>query len=258
MIDSEPLEFLTKISAQNSKYALFLDVDGTLLDIAETPDAVAIPPGLVASLAAAERKLTGAVALVSGRPIEELDRLFSPLRLRASGVHGAQMRFDPRAAPQPSPLAARLPTSLWAALAELLAQFPGTMAENKGFSFAIHYRQVPEIGPQLREALEHLLIMEDAGEIEIINARRGFELKRPDCNKGKAIDLFLQHAPFAGRSPIFIGDDDTDEAGFAAVAAHGGQGFSVGLRRAGVTDVFENPLEVRAWLTAFADEGERV
>src|SRR5690349_25030885 len=120
--------------------ALFLDVDGTILDLAERPSDVVTPPGLVATLGRAERKLAGALALISGRPIDELDRLFEPLRLRASGVHGAEMRFDPGLPPAPAPGARPLPQSLLAGLTRMAAAFPGVLVEDKRFSFAVHYR----------------------------------------------------------------------------------------------------------------------
>src|SRR5271166_1318373 len=119
--------------ARDKPVALFLDVDGTLLDFAEQPHEVVTPPGLVAALANAERKLEGALALVSGRAIDDLDRLFEPLRLCASGVHGAQMRFDPSEPATSSPGAVELPDSLWAALERTVNAFPGASAENKRF-----------------------------------------------------------------------------------------------------------------------------
>lgn len=136
--------------------ALFLDVDGTILDLAERPDDVVTPPGLVATLVRTEHKLAGALALISGRPIAELDRLFEPLRFRASGVHGAEMRFEP-GGPSISARGAReLPQSLWTDLTRVVATFPGALVENKRFSFAVHYRLAPELERPLREAVMRL------------------------------------------------------------------------------------------------------
>jgi trehalose 6-phosphate phosphatase len=153
------------------RVALFLDVDGTLLDIAALPTSVIVPPSLIRSLSQAEKRLGGALALVSGRSVDDLDRLFDPLHLRASGVHGAQMRFEPgdpiRAAGDAQPL----PRSLWDALIGLLEQFEGTIVENKRFSFAVHYRMAPRLGPRLRDALE-LLIAGFTPRIEIIDVQR--------------------------------------------------------------------------------------
>jgi trehalose 6-phosphate phosphatase len=243
--------------ARGRVVALFLDVDGTLLDFAERPELVAVPSGLVQSLARIERRLEGALALVSGRSIEELDELFTPLNLRASGVHGAQMRFDPREPFRGAPSVRELPDRLWKELLHLLVEFPGTFAENKGFSFAVHYRRAPDVAPGLRDALERLIASRSWGGVEILDAHYAFELKSPNFDKGRAIALFMNGEPFRGRTPVFIGDDTTDEAGFAAVAERGGIGFSVGVRRRGVSGVFVGPADVRDWLAGFAARGDR-
>ena len=122
-------------AASDGPVSLFLDVDGTLLDLAERPDEVVMPAGLLATLAEVERKVEGALALVSGRAIDDLDRLFEPLRLRASGVHGAQMRFDPSEPAAPSRGAVELPASLWAALTRAVRKFPGAFAEKQAVQF---------------------------------------------------------------------------------------------------------------------------
>src|SRR5580704_8023201 len=133
--------------------AVFLDVDGTLLDLADRPDDVVTPAGLVATLARAERKLAGALALISGRTIEDLDRLFEPLRLRASGIHGAEIRFDPREPATSAPATMALPSSLRTALAREVAPFPGAFVEDKRFSFVVHYRLAPQAEQPLRRAV---------------------------------------------------------------------------------------------------------
>jgi len=232
--------------------SVFLDVDGTLLDLAERPNEVTTPAELLQVLARAERKLDGALALISGRPIEELDRLFAPLRLRASGVHGAQVRFDPGAPPRRSPGATELPHSLWTALTEILAQFPGAFAENKRFSFAIHYRNVADREAELRAAVIRLVDNHKGVPVEVLNSHWVIEVKAPGSDKGRAIEFFLASPPFAGRTPIFVGDDTTDETGFAVVAAHGGFAYSVGGRRPGAIGAFACPQEVRDWLSAFS------
>jgi trehalose 6-phosphate phosphatase len=243
---------LTK-SFDDSPMSLFLDVDGTLLDLAERPSEVTAPAGLVETLAKAERKLDGALALVSGRPIEELDRLFDPLRLRAAGVHGAEMRFEPYAPPVSSSGAKELPGSLWTALAEVLARFPGAFAENKRFSFAVHYRLATDIEAPLREAVMRLVEVESRIPIEVLNAHCAIELRAPGFDKGRAVEAFLAAPPFLGRTPIFVGDDTTDEAGFSVVSARGGFAYSVGERRPGAIGAFARPAEVREWLMAFAE-----
>ena len=252
--------------------ALFLDVDGTLLDLAPRPGAVAVPASLIESLARVEAALGGALALVSGRSIDQLDLLFAPLSLSASGVHGAQMRFAPNEPWSRPILASRegqaplrretgprngdaeegLPRSLWMALMEVLFDFPGTFAENKRHSFAVHYRTMPILKRRLRERLIELIARRADLDLELLHGHSVFEIKSRVFDKGKAIARFLTHEPFRGRSPIFIGDDTTDEAGFATVVAHGGQAFSVGTQRAGASFVFPTPASVRRWLAACA------
>jgi trehalose 6-phosphate phosphatase len=232
--------------------ALFLDVDGTLLDLAPRPGAVIVPPSLIESLALAEKALDGALALVSGRSIDDLDRLFAPLRLCASGVHGAQMRFAPQGSNQPYEEAERLPRKLWMALTEVLFDFPGTFAENKRYSFAVHYRTVPMLKRSLREALHALIVAHADLDLAMLHGHSVFEIKPLGFDKGKAIERFIARKPFCGRMPIFIGDDTTDEAGFAVVARAGGRAFSVGSPRPGASFAFEAPENVRQWLSAFS------
>lgn len=231
--------------------ALFLDVDGTILDLADRPEDVAAPPGLVATLLKTERKLAGALALISGRPIEDLDRLFEPLRLRASGVHGAEMRYDPGGSLISAPGARELPQRLLTDLTRVVTEFPGAFVENKRFSFAVHYRLALESERPLREAVMRLI---DSSEIpvEVMSAHYAIELKVPGCDKGDAIAAFLSTPAFRDRTPIFVGDDTTDESGFAVVAARGGYAFSVGRRRPGAIGTFSRPGAVRRWLAEYA------
>jgi trehalose 6-phosphate phosphatase len=235
--------------------ALFLDVDGTILDLAEHPGDVVIPPGLVPILSRTERRLQGALALVSGRPIDELDRLFEPLQLRASGVHGAEMRFDP-GGPRISALGAReLPQSLLADLRRVVAPFSGAFVENKRFSFAVHYRLARQVEQPLREAVMRLINSAEVA-VEVMNAHCAIELKAPGCDKGGAIAAFLSTPAFRGRTPVFVGDDLTDESGFAVVSARGGYAFSVGARRPGAIATFPRPSAVRGWLGEYASREE--
>ena len=226
---------------------LFLDVDGTLIDIAATPDAVRVPPGLVGDLARAERSFGGAVALVSGRSIAELDRLFAPLRLAASGVHGAEFRLD-GAADAPSSRTEPIPRAVWDDLVAVLAAFPGTLVEDKGFSFAVHYRAAPATGPSLRAALAGFLRERTGLGLVILPGHSVFELKRADVDKGVAIADFMRRPPFTGRRPVFIGDDVTDAPGFATVRHHDGWAYSVRQVFPGVSGTFPDPAAVRRWL----------
>jgi trehalose 6-phosphate phosphatase len=228
---------------------LFLDVDGTLLDIAPRPEAVTVSARLVDDLAAVEQVLDGALALVSGRPIAELDRLFTPLRLCASGVHGAQIRRSPHG-PITSLTNGELEEVAWRALAELLGDFPGSYAENKGVSFAVHYADPGTDISRLRSAL--LCLIEDIAApgkaLRLIAGRAVFEVQLAGFDKGRAIRHFMKQKPFLGRRPVFIGDDEIDRPGFDAALAQGGLAYSVGIDLPGVSGTFAAPGAVRTWL----------
>jgi trehalose 6-phosphate phosphatase len=228
---------------------LFLDVDGTLLDIAPRPDAVQVAGGLLDDLAAAELALGGALALVSGRPIAELDRLFAPLRLSVSGVHGAELRRGPDGAVA-SLAPGRLGEDSWNALCRLLGEFPGSYAENKEVSFAVHYPDPGTDIVRLQHALSGLMerIAKPGEPLQLIAGRAVFELQLPGFDKGRAIERFMTDEPFCGRKPIFIGDDEIDRAGFETALALGGHAFSVGIELPGVSGMFDGPDAVRTWL----------
>jgi trehalose 6-phosphate phosphatase len=234
------------------RLALLLDVDGTLLDIADRPDRVLVPIGLVDALAATERRLGGALALVTGREVEQVDRLFQPLKLRVAAVHGAELRLDPDAPPTPVPGTRELPPALWEAVTRALRDFPGTFAENKRFSITVHYRLAPGVKDALRKAVMRIVQAEPESAVEIMNARRAIELKSPGYNKGRAVSFLLGVPPFLGRTAFYIGDDTTDESAFAAVSAGGGYAFSVGRLRPGAQGLFATPGDVREWIGRLA------
>jgi trehalose 6-phosphate phosphatase len=233
--------------------ALFLDVDGTLLDIAPRPDAVVVVPGLVADLACAEQALGGALALVSGRPIAELDRLFAPLRPCASGVHGAEIRRSPNGAIV-SLADGCLGEAAWDALARLLGEFPGSYAENKAVSFAVHYPYPGTDVDRLRGALSRLMerIAAPDEKLKLLAGHAVFEVQLEGFDKGRAIERFMEKKPFLGRSPVFVGDDEIDRPGFDRALALGGRAYSVGIEIAGLSGRFAGPQAVRAWLHGLA------
>lgn len=233
------------------RIGLFLDVDGTLLDLAPSPEAVEVPAGLLDTLAAAKLRLDGALALVSGRPIDHLDRLFAPLRLPTSGIHGAQIR-DAADGASRWLTQARLPDRAWPDLLRLLEAFPGTLAENKGISFAVHYRNSAATEGELGVALRHFIEAFVELDLELIAGHRVFEIRLPGFDKGKAIECFMAREPFAGRCPVFIADDRMDRAGFDVALALGGLAFSVGASQPGLSGWFSAPAAVRAWLGRLA------
>lgn len=234
--------------------ALFLDVDGTLLDIAETPESVVVPDGLTATIGQLERALGGALAIVTGRTLADLDRLFFPLRTRAAGVHGAEMRFDPARAASKSPPVAQLPADFWREFVGVVRGFPGVRAEDKLYSVTAHYRAAAEAAAPLRLALSRLISAYGDIDLEIIDGHCAFEVKPRSFDKGEAVRRFLARPPFIGRKPIFVGDDVSDEDGFRFVTDHRGVAFAVGEARKDASDVFADPATVRLWLARLAAE----
>ena len=232
--------------------ALLLDVDGTMLDIAATPDRVVVPDGLAATIARLEGLFGGALAIVSGRTLADIDRLFFPLRTRAAGVHGAEMRFDPDSSAVETPGAAPLPDALWRDFAAVTLAFPGALAENKRYSFTAHYRAAPQAAAPLRAALQKLLAGRPPSGLELTDTLCAYELRPSSVNKGEAVRRFLERPPFAGRRPMFVGDDASDEFGFRSVADRHGFAFAVGAARPQVDHVFTDPATVRLWLERLA------
>ena len=231
--------------------ALLLDVDGTIIDIGPTPHEVHVPDALCKSLARLDERLGGACALVSGRLIADLDRLFSPLKLSTVGAHGAEMRV---AGAGVAGAVTVLPTELRRRLAGAAA--PGVIIEDKGYSLTLHFRAAPEREGALR-ALAVAVCKEFAGEgIDILPGKAMIEIKRVQVNKGEGVRALMQLPPFAGRKPVFIGDDVTDESVFAALPQIGGVGFSVGRKFSGLAGAFHTPAQVRIALQTLARQGE--
>jgi trehalose 6-phosphate phosphatase len=228
--------------------ALFLDIDGTLLDIAESPDRVVVPPSLASDLGRASAALGGALALISGRAIDSIDRLFAPLRLPAAGQHGLQLRYT---ADDPVLVAKRVDLGALRQLLAPLTGIAGVEIEDKGQSLAIHYRRARTDARQLRRWIAEALARVDAQQLEIVGGRRVLEIKPTGVSKATAVDSFMDRPPFRGKRPVFIGDDKTDEDGFKATAARGGLAIQVGPGRSALTSLrVENPAAVRRWLIA--------
>lgn len=239
--------------------ALFLDVDGTLLQIAPHPEAVRVPPGLSAQLGRLSGRFGGALALVSGRSIADLDRLFAPLRLPCAGVHGLERRTaDAVVHRQP---AAALLAALRPPLADFVRAHDGLVLEDKGQSLALHFRNAPDCALEA-EALLRRLIEDSGPALELRRGKMVLEAIPGNADKGTAIAAFMQEPPFAGRRPVFIGDDVTDEDGFAVVNAMAGLSIRVGQAAAPTAARHRLPDEaaVLAWLrrwTDRVDDGER-
>jgi trehalose 6-phosphate phosphatase len=234
------------------KIALLLDFDGTLVDIAPTPDAVHVPDDLCDSLSRLLDSTDGAVAVVSGRPIRDIDAKFSPLKLPVVGGHGAEMRVaDDEIISAVAPLPEELRRRLRAA--EKLD--PGILIEDKGYSVALHYRRAPATEARLRAHIEAVCADFADEPMEMLPGKALFEIKRPGASKGEGVRALLMHAPFAGRTPVFIGDDETDKTLFALLPEFGGIGFSVDLDYEGLAGVFSSPTAVRGALQRLAQTG---
>lgn len=210
----------------NARWALFLDVDGTLLEIESHPDAVRAGPELRQLLARASRALGGALALVSGRTIASLDALFAPLCLPAAGLHGLERRDAAGRVHYPQGYAGRIAAAR-AGLLEFVQSAPGLLLEDKGAALALHYRNAPALEDACRRQVEAARAA--AGEdFHVQHGKRVFELKPSGQDKGTAVAAFMTEAPFHGRTPVFVGDDVTDEDGFRVVNALGGLSIRVG------------------------------
>jgi trehalose 6-phosphate phosphatase len=227
--------------------AVLLDVDGTLIELAPTPQEVRVPPTLKHTLARLRDRLSGALCLVSGRPLTDLDHLFEPLRVSCVGGHGAENRLGPDAEIERSQ-AEPLDPQLKHRLLGIAQDTPGIIAEEKTYSVALHYRLVPESERSVRERVERICADWPAEAIEILPGKSVFEIKPRAFNKGIAVQALMQRAPFKGRRPIFLGDDVTDESVFAVLPEFAGLGFSVGRELAGTQGYFATPREVRHWL----------
>lgn len=237
--------------------ALFLDVDGTLIEIAPTPSAVVVEPGLPPLLARLAHRLEGALALVSGRPVAALDELFHPYRFAAAGIHGLERRD----AGGHWHFVGASPEALEPARAVLRAaveRMPRFLFEDKGRSVALHYRLAPE-----QEEAAFAAVREAAAlappDVHVQRGHYVVELKSRAATKGTAVERFMEEAPFRGRTPLVIGDDITDEDAFSYAESVGGKAIEVGHRRpAGENDaparhVLPDPRAVRAWLRALTE-----
>src|SRR5450432_3420601 len=234
--------------------ALLLDIDGTLLDLAPTPREVWVPPGLAKTLNRLLEKTSGALALVSGRSLNDIDLIFPPEQYPAVGGHGAGIRLSTdseavatHAPPMDKELKRRL-----AAIAKLS---PGILLEDKGYSLALHYRLAPHAEKAIYEAVSLIRADLPNAPIEVLPGKCVCEIKHSGFNKASGVVELMTHQPFRGRLPIFIGDDVTDESVFAIMPDFGGLAFSVGGRALGVADYFDDPSEVRDWLARLVGDG---
>ena len=236
-----------------SEIAILLDIDGTLLDLMPTPREVWVPPGLSETLKHLTERTSGALALVSGRSLNDIDLIFAPDHFPAVGGHGAEMRIDPdsdsvaaHAPPMDKELKLRL-----AAIAKLS---PGILLEDKGYSLALHYRLAPHAEKAIYAAVSLIRADLPNAPIEVLPGKCVCEIKHSGFTKATGVRELMTREPFKGRRPFFIGDDVTDETVFAIMPDFNGLSFSVGRRAKGVAGHFDTPSDVREFLAHLLDD----
>ena len=237
--------YAEKLPCVTPETALFLDFDGTLVALADQPELVQIPPDLTATLAALSNRLHGALALVSGRQLSDLDGFLTPLQLPAAGEHGAQRRrADGQCLSAP---AADMQQVLQAAQ-DLLKRHSGLKLEQKSRALSLHYRQAPELESLCLQAMR--AAVERSSGLTLMQGKCVIDIKPSGVSKGTAIAAFMAEAPFAGREPLFAGDDVTDEAGFEEVQRLGGQAIKVGRGPSAAHHRCASVSELSRWLQA--------
>ncbi|WP_020177916.1 trehalose-phosphatase [Methylopila sp. M107] len=231
--------------------AFFLDLDGTVLDLAAKPDGVSIPLETVEAIGGIADRLGGAMAVISGRSLGDIDRILAPLRLPAAALHGAELRRfgggragGDRGVP---------PERLTAALGAFVDARPGLALEDKGASIAVHYRATPERETEVRSRVGDL-VERFAPDHELQPGKMVVEVRPRGCNKGVALRALMQEPPFAGRLPWAFGDDLTDEFALEAAISLGGEGVLIGEvdRPTAATSALPSPAAMRGWLEALA------
>ena len=242
-----PLGTVPRLPADSG---FFLDIDGTLLDIAERPQLVRIDDDLGHLLATARDATGGAVALISGRSVAEIDRLFGR-NFCAAGQHGAERRDAAGKMHQHRVPLAGL-RKAHERLKRMVAAHPALVLEDKGMNLALHYRLAPELAATVHEALRRL-VEELGDDFELQSGKMVMEIKPSGKDKGTAIAEFLAEAPFLGRLPVFIGDDLTDEFGFELINRVGGCSVKVGDGGSSARWRLPNADAVRAWLRRFVE-----
>lgn len=224
--------------------ALFLDVDGTLLELAPTPDSVRVPEGLAPLLGALSDALGGALAVVTGRSLARIEKLLSPWAVVGAGLHGIEFRWPGAADIDRAPFAPLSPV-----VAKLRARFasePAVEVEDKGVAVALHFRRAPERAAECAAAMAE--IARSHPELRLLRGHCVIEALPVQANKGDAIRRLMQSAPFAGRVPAFVGDDVTDEDAFPVVGSFGGLCIKVGQHSSYAAHGVDGPRDVLEWL----------
>ena len=236
-----------------SESAILLDIDGTLLDLAPTPREVWVPPGLAKTLNRLLARTDGALALVSGRSLNDIDLIFAPEQFPAVGGHGAELRIgtDNEAVASHAP---PMDKELKRRLAAIARLSPGILLEDKGYSLALHYRLAPHAEKAIYAAVSLIRADLPNAPIEVLPGKCVCEIKHSGFTKATGVHELMTHEPFRGRRPLFIGDDVTDESVFAIMPDLDGLAFSVGRRAKGVAGHFDSPDDVRQFLAHLLDD----
>ena len=240
--------------SDGTEWALFLDFDGTLIEFAMTPDAVVVPSKLRAILSACADAFDGAVAVVSGRPIAAIDALLDPLSLPTAGLHGVELRMPDGTVEQAPRRTAGL-IELYARFRSLEKADDRLVVEDKRSSVALHFRRAPERERELREFVVHAAMRHNGHHV--MHGKMVLEVRPAHADKGTAIARFLETAPFAGRKPVFAGDDVTDEDGFEAVNRRGGISVKVGTGKSAAGYRVPDVAALHDWLGVIASARAR-
>lgn len=230
-------------------WAFFFDLDGTLIEFAETPAAVRVTEELRVSLEQLHDLVGGAVAVMTGRPIAEIDRMFPATRLAVAGQHGAERRTAAGVVTSHTPEQDLGPARQL--LSQAIFDKPGLLLEDKGLSLALHYRRAPDLAGFVHQTMEALLADLD-GQYTLQQGKSVLELKPAGKDKGRAVLEFMGESPFAGRTPAFVGDDATDEHGFATVNELGGYSIKVGPGETRARWRLDNVKAVQQWLRSIS------
>jgi trehalose 6-phosphate phosphatase len=249
--DAVPVPHL--LAPHLANIAILLDIDGTLLELMPTPREVWVPPGLSKTLTGLLERTSGALALVSGRSLNDIDLIFAPDQFPAVGGHGAEMRLnsDSEAVATHAP---PLDKELKRRLATIAKLSPGILLEDKGYSLALHYRLAPHAEKAIYEAVSLIRADLPNAPIEVLPGKCVCEIKHSGFTKATGVRELMTQAPFKGRRPLFIGDDVTDESVFAIMPDFDGLAFSVGRRAQGVAGHFDAPSDVREFLARLLDD----
>jgi trehalose 6-phosphate phosphatase len=228
--------------------AILLDIDGTLIELAPTPRAIVMPEGLVATLNGLLQGTSGALALVSGRSLVDIDWIFAPEKFPAVGGHGAEMRLsaDIAAVDVHAPAMEKELRRRLAAVAEI---DPNILVEDKGYSLALHYRLAPHAEKAIHTEVARIRAELSSAPLQVLPGKSVLEIKHAGFTKATGVRELMNRAPFKGRRPLFIGDDVTDESVFDIMPDFSGFSFSVGRRARAVSGHFDAPADVRAFLT---------